>query len=74
VYFADRVQNTNDNNGRLPGWAQTDLVAYYKRSRYKAQLNVKNLFDRQFYYSMNAPASVQPATARTIIGSLSVKF
>jgi iron complex outermembrane recepter protein len=74
VYFADRVQNTNDNDGHLPGWSQTDLVAYYKLGRYKAQLNVKNLFDRQFYYSMDLPSSVQPATARTIIGTLSVKF
>ena len=74
VYFADRVQNTDTNDGHLPGWAQTDLVAYYKLGRYKAQLNVKNLFDRRFYYSMNIPSSVQPATSRTIIGSLSVKF
>jgi iron complex outermembrane receptor protein len=74
VYFADRVQNTNDNDGHLPGWSQTDLVAYYKLGRYKAQLNVKNLFDRHFYYSMDVPSSVQPATSRTIIGSLSVKF
>jgi iron complex outermembrane receptor protein len=74
VYFADRVQNTNDNDGHLPGWAQTDLVAYYKLGWYKAQLNVKNLFDRHFYYSMDVPSSVQPATSRTIIGSLSVKF
>ena len=74
VFVADRVQNTNDNDGRLPGWAQTDLVGYYKRSRYKAQLNVKNLFDRRFYYSMELPSSVQPATARTIIASLSATF
>jgi iron complex outermembrane recepter protein len=74
IFFAGQVQNTNTNNGQLPGWAQTDLVAYYKLGRYKAQLNVKNLFDRQFYYSMDLPSSVQPATARTIIGTLSVKF
>ncbi len=74
IFFAGQVQNTNRNNGQLPGWAQTDLVTYYKRGRYRAQLNVKNLFDRHFYYTINNPFSVQPAASRTIVGSLSVKF
>jgi iron complex outermembrane recepter protein len=74
VYFAGQVQNTNTNNGQLPGWAQTDLVAYYELGRYRAQLNVRNLFDRQFYYTINNPFSVQPATSRTVIGTLSVEF
>jgi iron complex outermembrane recepter protein len=74
IFFAGQVQNTNANNGQLPGWAQTDLVAYYKQGRYRAQLNVKNLFDRQFYYTLNNPFSVQPATPRTFVGSLSVAF
>jgi len=74
IFFAGQVQNTNTNNGQLPGWAQTDLVAYYKWGPLPGAAECENLFDRQFYYTINNPFSVQPATSRTIVGSLSVKF
>ncbi len=74
MFFADRTQVDNTNSGRLSGWAQTDAVIYYRRGRWKAQVNAKNLFDNEFYYAQNQDTTVQIAPARTIIGSLSVKF
>lgn len=74
VYLADRAEFDNANTGTLSGYAQTDLVAYYQRHRWRAQINVKNLFDNEFYYSQNQLTTVQPAAPRTIIGSLRYEF
>jgi iron complex outermembrane recepter protein len=74
MFFSDRVQVTNNNTGTLSGWAQTNLVAYYHRGLFRVQINVKNLFDNEFYYARNDFLSVQPAQARTIIGSIRCEF
>ena len=52
----------------LQGW-KSGLVAALA---YPSTTN--NLFDNEFYYARNDLNSVQPAPARTIIGSISVKF
>lgn len=58
---SDNVQVTNNRTGRLAGWVQTDLAAFYERGKFRAQLNVKNLFDNEFYYARYDASSVQPA-------------
>jgi iron complex outermembrane receptor protein len=68
------VQVTNEDTGRLAGWAETDLVAFYRRGNFRVQINVKNLFDNEYYYARNDLFTVQPAQARTIIGTVSVQF
>lgn len=64
-----------NNTGNLSGWAQTDAVIYYKRDRFTVQLNVKNLFDNEFYYANNGGGNeVVRANARTIIASARFEF
>ncbi len=72
--FADRVQIDLANSGQLSGYAQTDLVAFYRRGPARVQLNAKNIFDNEFFYAKGQNFSVTPAQARTIIGSVAVKF
>ncbi len=72
--FADRVEVDLANAGRLPGYATTDLVAFYRRGPFRVQLNVKNLFDNEYYYAKGQNFSVDPAQARTVVGSVAVKF
>jgi iron complex outermembrane receptor protein len=71
VYLSDRVEFDLENSGKISGWAQTDAVAYYKRDRFRAQVNVKNLFDNEFYFPNSFSGfEVQRAAARTFIGSI----
>lgn len=75
AFFSDRVEVDFDNTGNLSGWAQTDAVIYYKRDRFQVQLNVKNLFDNEFYYANNSGGNeVTRANARTIIASARFEF
>ncbi len=73
-YLSDRVKIDLANSGNISGWAQTDAVAYYRRDRFRAQLNIKNLFDNEFYYAGSFGFEVQRAAARTFIGSVKYEF
>lgn len=37
-----------ENQSRYAGWAQVDATAFYKFERLKVQLNLRNLFDREY--------------------------
>lgn len=75
AFFSDRVEIDVDNTGNLSGWAQADAVIYYKRDRFQVQLNVKNLFDNEFYFANNGGGNeVARANARTIIASARFEF
>jgi iron complex outermembrane recepter protein len=69
-----------ENRSFYGGWAQLDLVAYYKRGGWKAQLNVKNVTDRQYLltqaltFERIAAIRVGTSTPRTIVFSISKEF
>jgi iron complex outermembrane receptor protein len=75
IYLSDRVEFDLENSGNLSGWAQTDAVLYYKRDRFRVQLNVKNIFDNEFYYPESFSGfEVQRANARTLVASIKYEF
>ena len=74
VYLADRVEISRQNDGNLSGYAQTDLVLYYQREQWRAQLNMKNLFDNEFYYAGSFGFEAQRANARTFLATLKYEF
>ncbi len=76
VFFADRVEIDRANSGNISGWAQGELVAFYRRKHFQAQVNVKNLLDSEYYYagSGEGGGEVQRGAARTILGSVKFEF
>jgi iron complex outermembrane recepter protein len=75
VYLSDRVEFDLANSGTLPGWTQTDALIYYKRGRFRVQLNAKNLFDSHFYFTNSFSGfEVERANPRTLIGSIKYEF
>ncbi len=75
--FSDRVETSNANTGDLSGWVTADAVLYYQRGRFRAQLNVKNLTDEEYYYTYNVSgdgATVLRGNARTIVASVKFEF
>lgn len=74
VTFSDRVAVDTANSGTLPGWAQTDALVYYKHGKARYQLNVKNLFDNEFYYAQGQGTMVNAAPGRTIMASVRFDF
>ncbi|MBE2284402.1 MAG: TonB-dependent siderophore receptor [Prosthecobacter sp.] len=74
LFMSDRVNNSPGNAGTLPGYAQTDALVYYKLGKARFQLNVKNLFDNDIYFSQGQATMVQAAPGRTFLASVRFDF
>ncbi len=80
VFAQSRVPIGFENRSFYGGWAQIDLAAYYKRDKWKAQLNLKNAGDREYLltqalaFEALAAARVGVATPRTLTFSLAREF
>jgi|GEM_PF-800643 len=75
------IYASTENRAEYEGWVQLDGMAYYKRDRWKAQINVRNLTDREYNLAQAlttadnfAAIRVGSSTPLTVIGSLSVEF
>ncbi|HEY9668599.1 MAG TPA: TonB-dependent siderophore receptor [Coleofasciculaceae cyanobacterium] len=62
------------NTFDLPGYTRTDASIFYRRDRWKAALNVKNLFGVDYFENAISRNSVSPGAPFTILGSLSISF
>jgi len=70
-----------DNAGsfKLDGFVVADVAAWYRLNLpwgqvVKAQLNINNLFDKEYFESSAGTASVFPGAPRTVVGSISIAF
>ena len=73
-----------DNAGtfELDGFVVADAAVWYRDTLtvhgydmpVKAQLNARNLFDKEYYESSVSTANVFPGAPRTIIGTFSIEF
>ncbi|MGQ0792810.1 MAG: hypothetical protein ACT4NX_01850 [Deltaproteobacteria bacterium] len=62
------------NTSNADGWVQTDALLFYRRERISLQVNVKNLFDEEFFFIGGGTTEVERAAARAVIGTLRVEF
>ena len=77
-------QGDNQNTFQMPGYVRLDLFAAYKwniqKTRLTAQLNIRNLLDKQYYESTDPNSNVAPrlgiypGSPLTATGSLRVEF
>lgn len=58
----------------LPAYGLVDAALYYSRGRFRAQLNVSNALDREYYSGAYDPLYVLPGTPRQIRVSTTWKF
>lgn len=72
-YVGDR-QGDLDNSFTLPNYFRTDAAIFYNRDQFKASLNIRNLFDVDYFESAYSDLSVYPAEPFTILGSIGWEF
>ncbi|WP_292798242.1 TonB-dependent receptor [Nostoc sp. NMS7] len=59
----------------LPDYLRTDAAIYYRRDALKAAINIRNLFDTEYFADSNGVrARVKTGAPFTIIGSISWEF
>ena len=81
LYYQDDVFASGENRAVYEDWVELGAMAYYRRDRWKAQLNVNNLLDEDYrltqgYVTPDAFAAIRVGTsrARTVIASLAYEF
>ncbi|WP_019866471.1 TonB-dependent siderophore receptor [Methylovulum miyakonense] len=78
VYLASQREGDNANSFQLPGYARLDAMAAYSMNvvgtKLTTQLNVNNLLDKRYFASSANQASILPADALTIIGSVRLEY
>lgn len=84
VFAAGQREGDANNTFQLPGYARLDALAAYRwklgPSRVTAQLNIRNLLDKEYFESTepfsnaHPRLSVFPGAPLTAIGSLRVEF
>ncbi len=73
-YVAERPADL-DNSYVLPSYFRTDAAIFYKRDNWKAAINIKNLFDDEYFESINfGRTTVVPGAPLTVVGSFSINF
>jgi iron complex outermembrane recepter protein len=78
LYLSDRFGDL-DNSFTLPGYFRTDAAVFYERNNWRAQLNIENLFDIEYFSASRfsnsgSRLSVDPGAPVTILGTVSVEF
>lgn len=74
-YVGDRFGDL-DNSFTLPDYFRTDAAIYYRRNNWKAALNIRNLFDVEYFTSASfgSRVNVQPGAPFTILGTFSLEL
>lgn len=75
LFVVGERQGDNQNTFELPGYVRTDAAIYYQRDNWRASVNVRNLFDVNYYEGIEyGRLTVKPGAPFTILGSISVEF
>jgi iron complex outermembrane receptor protein len=72
-YFGER-QGDLANSFKLPSYTRTDAAIFYKRDNFRVALNIRNLFDVDYFVSAQNRARVFPGDPLTVVGTVSWKF
>lgn len=74
IYRSDMFA-TIDDSVTLPGYTRVDAAVYYSLTpRITVQLNVENLFDRDYFANADSNTNISPGSPRTGMLTLSTTF
>ncbi|MCC5603297.1 TonB-dependent siderophore receptor [Nostoc favosum] len=74
IFYAGERQGDLDNSFQLPSYVRTDASIFYKRNQFRAALNLRNLFDTEYFVSAGGRNRVYLGDPFTVQGSLSWEF
>lgn len=73
-FYGDRKADLVDNTVELPSYIRTDAAIYYKRDNYQAAINIRNLFDSDYFVSAQNLNRIIPGDPLTIQGTITWQF
>lgn len=73
--FRDEIFAATDNTVKLPGFVRFDAAVFCRlSSRVRAQVNLENIFDRDYYATANSNTNITPGSPRAIRVTLTTGF
>jgi iron complex outermembrane receptor protein len=64
-----------ENSFRLPSYLRTDATIFYRRNKFRAAVNVNNVFDNEYFETaQNGRAGVFPGEPLTVVGTIGWEF
>ncbi|HKR64258.1 MAG TPA: TonB-dependent siderophore receptor [Thermoanaerobaculia bacterium] len=75
VIYRDALFTSTDNSVTLPAFTRVDAALYYTFSqRLRAQVNVENLFDTEYYAYAHSNTNITPGSPRAVRVSWTTRF
>jgi len=75
LYYVGDRQGDLDNSYVLTDYFRTDAAIYYRRNNWRAALNIRNLFDIDYFAGSDGSRNqIQPGAPFTILGTFSMEF
>ncbi|MBE9045818.1 TonB-dependent siderophore receptor [Pleurocapsales cyanobacterium LEGE 10410] len=74
LFYVGDVEAEIPNDFVLPSYVRADASLFYDRDNWRAQLNFKNLFDKEYFESSQNTDLIFPGAPFTVLGSVSVEF
>jgi catecholate siderophore receptor len=66
---------STDNTVTLPGYTRLDAAVFYTIGRgIRAQVNIENLLDENYYLSAHSNMNITPGSPRAVRIALTAKF
>ncbi|MEH2274862.1 MAG: hypothetical protein V7K40_08625 [Nostoc sp.] len=74
LFYIGHRQGDLNNSFTLPSYLRTDAAIFYNQGGFRAALNVRNLFDVDYFESSQSRLRVFPGDPLTVVGSISWEF
>lgn len=74
LFYVGERQGDLNNSFQVPGYVRTDASMFYRRSNWRAAINVNNLFNVDYIEATQRRTRIDPGAPLTIRASLSVEF
>ncbi len=75
LFFVGERQANLDNSFQIPSYLRTDASIFYRRDRFRAALNFRNLFNVDYFETASfSPLRVSPGEPLTVQGTISWQF
>jgi iron complex outermembrane recepter protein len=76
LFYVDERQADLANSFSVPSYLRTDASIFYRRDNWRAQVNLRNIFDAEYFVGTNGfrAGGVMPGPPFSVVGSISVTF
>lgn len=74
LFYVGEREGDLENTFNLPSYFRTDAAIFYNQGRFRAALNIRNLFDIRYFETAQSDLRVFPGEPLTVVGSVFWRF